>query len=210
MSNYVVHEQFADAATERHAYRLGMWAFIASEALLFAALFACYAAYRALYGHDFVQAVGHSDLKSGTIDTYVLVTSSFTCTLAVAATRNDRRLAARLLLLLTIGLGALFLVLEMHEWAHDIHEGIRPGSYYAYAALPSFGAKMYFTLFFIMTGLHALHVVGGALALAIILVRHVQGAYDSEHHVAVECVAMFWHFIDVVWAFLWSCLYLAR
>lgn len=210
MSNYVVHEQFASAAQQRHAYTLATWAFIASEALLFAALFACYGAYRAMYGADFVEAIGHANLLSGTIDTYVLVTSSFTCTLAVIATQRDRLLAARLLLLATIALGATFLGLEMTEWADDFHQGILPGQYYAYAALPSFGAKMYFTAFFFMTGLHALHVLGGSLALSVILIRHLQGAYDHERYVPVVCVAMFWHFVDVVWAFLWSCLYLAR
>lgn len=210
MTNYVVHEQFADAARQRHAYRLGTWAFIGSEALLFASLFACYAAYRGMYGQDFLTALAHNDLKSGTIDTYILLTSSFTCTLAVTATRRNQLVLSRLLLLVTIGLGAAFLGLEMSEWAHLFEQGIFPGGHYAYAALPQFGAKMYFTLFFFLTGLHALHVLGGSLALALVLIRHLQGVYDAESHVPLECVALFWHFIDVIWAFLWSCLYLAR
>jgi cytochrome c oxidase subunit 3 len=201
-------EQFEDHAKQGHAARLGMWAFLGSEALLFAGLFALYGAYRSHYREAFHLAGGHMDVVLGSVNTFVLLTSSLTVALAVWAARERRPRLIAPLLAGTLILAAAFLVLKGVEYAHHFEEGFYPGRYYSSLELPFAGAKMFVTLYFFMTGLHGIHVVIGMLVLGWAL-RHARaGRWTPEHHTGLELGAMYWHLVDLVWIFLWPLLYL--
>lgn len=207
----ILHEQFASFAHQDHAFRFGMWVFLSSEVMLFGALFTSYAYYRAMYGGEFVNAIHLVDFASGAVNTFVLATSSFVMTLCVWSAKKGKNGQLTLsLIALTIGLAGVFLTIEIIEWINHFHKGILPGEHYRYVADLTFGANAYFTLFFLMTGLHGLHVIGGIVILLLLGVRQIRKPFLPDDHTALELGGMFWHFVDVVWAFLWSCLYLAR
>jgi cytochrome c oxidase subunit 3 len=201
---------FESLAKQEHAARLGMWAFLGSETLLFAGLFALYAAYRAMAPAEFREALAHNTRAFGTINTMVLLTSSFTVAMAVGAVQGARVRSAVRWLLATIALGATFLVVKGIEYGIHIHEGSLPGAAYRFAEAPTYGGRLFYTLYWLMTGLHALHVTGGLLALAWLTRRTRQGAYTPARHVHLEMGALYWHLVDVVWIFLWPLLYLMR
>jgi cytochrome c oxidase subunit 3 len=201
-------EQFEDLDKQAHAAHLGMWAFLGSELLLFAGLFALYAAYRVTYPVDFELAVERNNVAIGTGNTLILITSSFTVALALHAVRGDRPRRAAALLLFSIACGIAFLLLKGIEYAHHFHEGIFPGASYRYAGLPTGGAKVFFTLYYLLTGLHAIHVVAGLVVLSWLTVGCLSLAYSSARHVHLELGALYWHLVDVVWIFLWPMLYL--
>jgi cytochrome c oxidase subunit 3 len=201
--------QYADFAQQDHALRFGMWVFLASEVLLFAALFALYGSYRAMYGADFEAAVKHNTLAYGTINMFVLLTSSFTVALAIWATRGGRPRLTVALLVGTMVLGITFLVCKGLEYAEHVHGGALPGPYYHMAELPTYGANRFFTLYWTMTGFHALHVTGGVCLLGWLTWRAAKRHYTAERHVGLEMGALYWHLVDVIWIFLWPILYLA-
>lgn len=202
-----VAEHFEDLEVQSHAARLGMWAFLGSEMLLFAGLFALYASYRSLYRPEFHAAAQHMSVLFGTINTFVLLTSSLTVALAVWAVRAGRSRLPSVLLVATLLLAAAFLVLKGAEYAQHFAEGIYPGfRYYAFAELPQPGVKIFFTLYYFMTGLHALHVIAGMGVLTWCLMARRR--FTAERHIGLELGAMYWHLVDLIWIFLWPLLYL--
>jgi cytochrome c oxidase subunit 3 len=203
-----LHEQFEDLDKQAHAARLGMWVFLSSELLLFAGLFTLYAAYRVMYPDAFAAAVGHNNLAIGTTNTVILITSSFLVAAALQAVRVAKPRWAAWLLFTSIGCGIVFLVLKGVEYAQHFHEGIYPGTHYHYAELPGRGANLFFTLYYYLTGLHALHVCIGIGLLAWLGVGAWRRVYSSANLVHVEVGALYWHLVDVVWIFLWPMLYL--
>jgi cytochrome c oxidase subunit 3 len=203
-----LYEQFEDLDKQAHAARLGMWGFLASELLLFAGLFALYAGYRSMYPDDFAAAIAHNDVVIGTANTAVLITSSFTVAMGLHAVRAGRLGRAAGLLLFSVACGLLFLVLKGTEYAHHFREGIYPGVAYHDAELPSFGARTFFTLYYLMTGLHAFHVIVGLAILVWLAVGCLRADFSPARSTHVELGALYWHLIDVVWIFLWPMLYL--
>lgn len=200
---------FESLERQHHASRLGMWLFIGSEVLLFTGLFGLYVAYRVEYPLMFRLAAEHNNVVIGTVNTAILICSSFTVAWAIHAIRQDRPRVTALSLLATVLLGCLFLSLKGWEYSQHFSEGIFPGHLYRYAELPQSGAKMFFTLYYIMTGLHALHVIGGAIVMLVLLVMTLRGRFSSAHHPLLENSGLYWHLVDVIWIFLWPLLYLA-
>jgi cytochrome c oxidase subunit III len=199
----------SDAVARRHATaRLGMWVFLGSETLLFAGLFALYAAYRFTYPAEFHAAASHANLALGTINTYLLLTSSLTMALAVHATRQGERGRTVALLLATIAFGLAFDALKAIEYAEHLAAGFAPGAAYTFAGLPARGVALYVTLYYLLTGLHALHVTGGVVMLAWLAWRARRGAFTPASHLALELGGLYWHLVDLVWIFLWPLLYL--
>jgi cytochrome c oxidase subunit 3 len=203
-----VAEHFQDLERQQHAVRLGMWAFLSSETLLFAGLFGLLAGYRAMYTADFLAASHHNNVAIGTANTFILITSSFSVAWALHSVRHGARRVAALCLVLTVALGATFLGLKTVEYADHFRHGIQPGSYYSFEEMPSHGAKLFFTLYYFLTGLHALHVLGGMTFLALLIRPVVRGRYGEAHHVPLENGALYWHLVDLIWIFLWPLLYL--
>lgn len=201
-------EHFEDFEKQAHAARLGMWVFLGSETLLFAGLFGLYTAYRIQYAAAFQQAFHHNNVAIGTANTVILITSSFCIAWALHAIRESHRRTAALMLAATSLLGITFLVLKGIEYAQHFHEGIYPGVYYRSTALPAEGAKMFFTLYYFMTGLHAIHVIAGLVAVMVLLVLTLRRRFTVERHTALELGGLYWHLVDVVWIFLWPLFYL--
>jgi cytochrome c oxidase subunit 3 len=187
---------------ERHGFALAVWLVIASEALLFAGLFALYAAYRAEYPAEFRAGVAENVTWIGGLNTMVLLTSSFAMALAIVAIRDRRRPKAALAIVLA--LGSIFLILKAVEWTGHVQHGIVPG---AAGSLPLRGHALFFTLYYFMTGLHAAHVIAGLGLVAWIFAR-VRRRHPTT--VAAELVGVYWHFVDLIWVFLWPLFYLLR
>lgn len=210
MTATTVHVQYDSLARQHATARLGMWVFLGSEVLLFAGLLALYAAYRFTYPAEFDAASAHANVVIGTVNTYLLITSSLTMALAIQATRHGRRGRTVALLVATIGFGLAFDVLKAVEYAEHLAEGLAPGAYYAFGELPAHGVALYVTLYYLLTGLHALHVTGGVCVLVWLAVRARRGDFTPESHIALELGGLYWHLVDLVWIFLWPLLYLIR
>ena len=206
----LLHEQFEDLDKQEHAARLGMWVFLATELLFFAGLFTLYSAYRTMYPVDFGLGVAHNNTAIGTINTAILLTSSMTVAMALHEVRRGRPRWAGWLVLFSVACGLLFLILKGVEYFQHFHEGIFPAGHYHFAELPTYGAKMFFTLYFLMTGLHGIHVIVGMGLLFWISGGCFRREYSSANQVHVEVVALYWHLIDVIWIFLWPMFYLMR
>lgn len=200
---------FESLAAQEHALRLGMWLFLGSEVLLFAGLFALYSAYRTEYSVDFAEAFKHNNVWIGTTNTAILIISSFTAAWSIHALRNDQRRLSLACLAITIGFGCAFLVLKGIEYGQHFAEGIFPGPAYHFAELPQHGAKMFFTMYFFMTGLHALHMVAGISLMVWMFARVWRRRTNAEYHVSLTMSALYWHLVDSIWIFLWPLFYLA-
>ncbi len=203
-----VAEHFESFEQQEHAAHLGMWLFLTSEILLFGALFALYTGYRVIYSHEFMVASHHNNVAIGTTNTLILITSSFLAAWAVHAVRHDRRLTVLFCLFGTVALGVCFLGLKSLEYREHFAEGIFPGASYAFAALPERGAAIFFTLYYFMTGLHALHVIGGLVALTVVALRARARRYSAASYTSLELSVLYWHLVDVIWIFLWPLMYL--
>lgn len=203
-----VAEHFESLEQQQHAARLGMWVFLGSETLLFAGLFGLYVGYRTMYPADFLEASHHNNNLIGTVNTVILISSSFAVAWAVHAIQSDRRRVAALSLGVTVVMGALFLMFKLVEYIEHFREGIYPGAYYRFEDMPTPGAQLFFTVYYFLTGLHALHVLGGMTVLAILIVPTLRGRYTARSHTPVENAALYWHLVDVIWIFLWPLLYL--
>lgn len=200
--------QFEDLRKQEHAVRFGIWIFIASELLLFAGLFALYTAYRTEYRAAFDAGVRHGNLVIGTINTSLLVVSSFTAAEALRALRRGGRRACILLLLLTAGIGVAFLVLKGIEYSEHAGEGIYPGLYYASRELPGYGAQLFFTLYYFMTGLHVLHLAAAVLVILWFSTRVARRKIGTAYHAGLEAGILYWHMVDCIWIFLYPLFYL--
>jgi cytochrome c oxidase subunit 3 len=203
-------EHFESLAHQEHASHLGMWLFLTSEVLLFGALFALYTGYRLEYQQDFSLAVHHNNIAIGTINTAILVTSSFSAAWAVHSARRGSRRGILGSLGITLLLGLVFLVLKGIEYKEHFDAGIFPGALYHSEELPSHGANLFFTLYFFLTGLHALHVIGGLTALTVLGVFAARGHYTPERYTPLELGVLYWHLVDVIWIFVWPLMYLQK
>lgn len=208
MPGHQLGEQYADFAQQDHTIKFGMWVFLASEVLLFAALFAAYAFYRTMYGPDFYEAIKHNTIVYGTVNMYVLLCSSFTVALSIWAVQRARYRLAVALELVTIALGVAFLVIKLFEYAEHFRERALPGPYYHMVELPTYGANRFFTMYWVMTGVHAAHVTGGVCVLGWLTWRTFRRHYTPERYVGLEIGTMYWHLVDVIWIFLWPIMYL--
>ncbi len=205
-----VAHHFDTAEQQFDASQLGMWTFLITEVMFFGGLFAGYTVYRTLYPHAFAEASRLLDYRLGAINTAVLICSSLSMVLAVRASQLGRRRALIVYLLLTMILGAVFLGNKVMEYAHKFHEHLVPG--------PEFGpavpladpqhAQLFFSFYFAMTGLHALHMIIGLGILSVLVYQSWQGRFSSEYFTPVDITGLYWHFVDVVWIFLFPLLYL--
>ena len=187
--------------------KLGMWVFLASEVLFFGGLFLAYLYGRTHWPLGWAAASRHTDVMLGTVNTALLLTSSAVVALAVACEEDarQRRWTARLLAL-TAALGAIFLVIKGFEWHAEWDEHLFPGPSFA---LDVAGAQVFFVLYFVMTGLHAVHMIVGVGALAV-LARGRSREREWARSGHLEVAALYWHFVDVVWIFLYPLLYLVQ
>jgi cytochrome c oxidase subunit 3 len=199
--------QYADLAQQSETAQLGMWAFIATEVLFFGSLIFSYVVYRTLYPEQF-QLAGHDSLiLLGSINQGILITSSLTMVLAIRAARADQRRVLVALLLTTAALGVAFLGVKGYEYSRDAASHVVP--VVDFVMKPGYRppAEMFWTFYFIATGLHALHLGIGVVLVLILAVRAARGAFSPAYNSPLEVVGLYWSFVDTVWFFLFACIY---
>ena len=199
---------FPNLEQQAHAARLGMWLFLATEILLFGGLFVAYGVYRFLYADTFKAASTLIETHWGALNTLVLISSSLTVALAHHEAEHGSMKKAGLLLLVSVAAGAVFLGVKSIEYGHHFHEGHLPGRFYTYAGLQAPGASMFWTLYFLMTGLHGLHVIIGMGVLGLFGVLCLRGKFNEGYSTPVELGGLYWHLVDLIWIFLFPLFYL--
>jgi cytochrome c oxidase subunit 3 len=200
--------QFDDLAQQREAATLGMWVFLVTEILFFGGLFAAYTVYRNWYPEAFAAASHELDVALGTINTAVLITSSLTMALAVHAAQVGQRRLLLIFLAATTLLGAVFLGIKGIEYYHKFVEHHVPGPGFVFEAAHAQHAEIFFSLYFVMTGLHALHMIIGIAIMSVMMWISWRGAITPDYYSPIEISGLYWHFVDIVWIFLFPLLYL--
>ena len=200
--------QFDDLAQQREAATLGMWVFLVTEILFFGGVFAAYAAYRNWYPEAFAAASHELDVTLGAVNTVVLITSSLTMALAVHAAQVGQRRLLLIFLAVTTVLGFVFLGIKGVEYAHKFAEHHVPGGSFAFEAPHAQHAEIFFSLYFVMTGLHALHMIIGIGIMAVMMWLAWRGTITPDYSSPIEISGLYWHFVDIVWIFLFPLLYL--
>ncbi len=201
---------FESADAEFEASKQGMWIFLVTEVLMFGGLFVAYTIFRGLYPEMFHEAHKMLAVNMGAINTIVLITSSLTMALAVSATQRGQRDKAILCLVLTVLLAGAFLVVKYFEYSHKFHDGLLPGGFFTNKELLEHQPKspLFFSLYFVMTGLHGFHVIVGMGLITWLIKRTANKEFGPEFYTPVELVGFYWHFVDLVWIYLFPLMYL--
>ena len=207
--HYHTAEQQASAA------KLGMWLFLAQEILFFSGLFVAYGTYRFLYPGTFLHAHEHLSVPMGAANTVILITSSLTMALAVRAAQTSDQKRLRLNLAFTFLLAGAFLVVKTFEYSAKFHHGLLPGRFYTGGGVEGIAEwlsqpQMFFGIYFVMTGLHGLHVIAGMGVIAWVFLRARRGEFSAAYYTPVENVGLYWHLVDLIWIFLFPLLYLVK
>ncbi len=208
-----LRHHFDDLDQQHAAGSLGMWVFLVTEIMFFGGLFAAYAIYRSLYLAGFEAGSRLLDIKLGAINTAVLIASSLTMALAVHAAQTSSRNALIVFLILTMILGGVFLGIKTAEYHHKWETQLVPGLRFsptegisARTSLPQ--VELFFCFYFFMTALHATHMVVGIGILAVLVLQARRGKFSANYFAPVEVSGLYWHFVDIVWIFLFPLLYL--
>jgi len=199
-------EQFEDLPQQQEASTLGIWTFLATEILFFGGLFMSYIAYRNAYPQAFAEASKHTIMLFGTLNTAVLLTSSLTMVLAVHAIQENNVKGLFRFLLCTIALACAFLVIKGIEYHQDLDERLWPGPDFRAGMPPQ--SQIFWFLYWAMTGLHAIHVTIGIGALSWVARQARRDRFSPAYYNPVDVTALYWHFVDIVWIFLYPLLYL--
>lgn len=231
-ANAHVAHHFESAEQQRQSATLGMWIFLVTEVMFFGGLFAAYVVYRSLYPEAWVVGSHLLSIGLGGFNTAVLLASSLTMALAVHAAQTDKRNATAMWIVLTMVLGFVFLGVKVVEYAGKFEHHLVPGPHFfvdpmaELAKLEAAGVQvgqhlrhafetanpnhiqLFYSLYFAMTGMHALHMVIGAGLMLWLLATTLQGRYSSAYYNPVEVTGLYWHFVDIVWIFLFPMLYL--
>ena len=203
---------YRDLEHQRETATLGMFVFLLTELMMFGGLFCAYLVYRTLYLPSFLEASRHMDLTIGAVNTAVLICSSLTMVLGVQAAQQGRRKAIVMWMVLTMLFGGVFLALKgveyHHHWAMHEVPGINFDFSSAVPLVEVGKVQLFFALYFIMTGLHALHMLIGLGLVTWVTIAAHKGRYSPAYHNPVENVGLYWHFVDIVWIYLFPLLYL--
>jgi cytochrome c oxidase subunit 3 len=208
-----LQHHFADMEQQNDSGTFGMWVFLVTEIMFFGGIFAAYAIYRSMYLPAFEFGSRLLDVKLGTVNTAVLIGSSLTMVLAVHAAQTGKRKALIFYLLLTMALGMVFLGIKSYEyytkWEHFLVPGLR---FAPTEALPSGvtvqNLELFFCFYFFMTALHALHMIIGFGIMTVLVVMSWRGRFSPEYYAPIEVSGLYWHFVDIIWIFLFPLLYL--
>ena len=202
------HEHTAASHVHRDdvGSRMGMWLFLFIELLLFGGLFLLYSVYRFTYADQFHLAAKELNTIVGAFNTAVLLTSSLTMALSIVAIQRNQKLLSIVLQLITILLALFFMVNKYFEWTAKFHHGIYPGSEELLSKQP--GEILFFGLYYVMTGLHGLHVLVGMVLIAVMARMTQQGTITHDNYVRLENTGLYWHLVDIIWIFLFPLFYL--
>jgi cytochrome c oxidase subunit 3 len=214
-----LQHHFENMEQQREAGTLGMWVFLVTEIMFFGGMFFAYTLYRSLYPQEFASASNHLSLPLGAINTGVLILSSFTMAMAVYNAQTGRRRGQVVCLVLTILLGLTFLAIKAVEYYDKYRDHLIPGRLIPSRPFDPSGVhllpgaakdkvEMFYWIYFAMTGMHAIHMIIGVGVLSVILYFAARGRYGPEYHNPVEVSGLYWHFVDIIWIFLFPLLYL--
>ena len=210
-TNKPLAHHFDSYEQQSSAGKLGIWLFLATEILMFGGLFVGYIIYHGEYPLVFKAGSHFLDWKKGAINTLVLLVSSFTMAMSIYFTQKNQIKKAQAALLLTLFCGILFMGIKYIEYSHKMHEGIFPGKFFSYSGEGFVeGLPLYFSFYYLMTGLHASHVVIGLLLISWMLVKTFKNQLGPHHFVPLEYVGLFWHLVDLIWIYLFPLLYLVE
>lgn len=217
---HVVPHHFESAEQAEVSSKLGLWLFLVTEILLFGGLFVAYIVYRAHYPAMFLEASHHLDKTMGAFNTVVLICSSFTMAMAVQMTRENKAKIATILLVITLVCAGIFMVVKYFEYAHKFHDGIAPlyrdeagklhfgFSHFNHALFEHKNANLFYSLYFVMTGVHGIHVLVGMGLIAWILRRNMKRKFSDEYYTPVDLTGLYWHLVDLIWIYLFPLMYL--
>lgn len=186
--------------------KMGMWLFLFTEVLLFGGLFLVYLIYRMIYHEEFLKASLDLNVLIGTINTIVLLTSSMTVAMSITAMQKGNPRLTQRLILITIVLAVVFLVNKYFEWSVKYHHGLVPGMAH-YNTIPD-GERLFFFLYFFMTGLHALHVIVGGVFLGVVMRAIRRKKVRQDKYMLLENAGLYWHLVDMIWLYLYPLFYL--
>jgi cytochrome c oxidase subunit 3 len=218
-SHPALQHHFENMEQQREAGTLGMWVFLVTEIMFFGGMFFAYTLYRSQYPEAFASASNHLSLPLGAINTVVLILSSFTMAMAVYFAQTGKRRGQVISLVLTLVLGLTFLGIKAVEYHEKYVDSLIPGKlipgrpfsprsvHLLLGAQPQ-NVEMFYWIYFAMTGMHAIHMIIGVGLLSVILFFAARGRYGPEYHSPVEISGLYWHFVDIIWIFLFPLLYL--
>ena len=199
--------------------KIGMWLFLATEVLTFGGLFVGFGLMQNRYPQEFIEAHEHLQRLAGAANTVVLLFSSFTMVMAVLAAKTNQGAKCARYLWVTVGCAAIFMCVKAYEYTLKYQEGLLPGYFYRRQpedtvvlanGMLSHGYSTFFSFYFMMTGLHGLHVVIGAILLSWLAIRAKRGEFNSAYYTPVDLVGLFWHLVDLVWIYLFPLYYLIK
>lgn len=200
--HFITSEQQFDAS------KMGMWLFLVTEILLFSGMFVAYAVYRVWHPEVFTAASTLLDWTMGAVNTLVLLTSSLTVALSIHYAQKDNQRAMFWNLVITVLLACVFLVIKYFEYTEKFSHGIFPGAHYASHELEMPYVPQFFSIYFVMTGIHGLHVLIGVGMISWLATRAWRGHFSSAYYTPVELTGLYWHIVDIIWIFLFPLMYL--
>jgi cytochrome c oxidase subunit 3 len=200
--------QFATLAQQTDTATFAMWVFLATEVLFFGGMLLAYAVYRGTYSQGFMEAGRETKIVIGTVNTAILLTSSFTMAWAVHAATKGHRRALTTLLAVTAAFGLVFLGLKGFEYYQEWNEHSVPGLNFHKDSPHAHAIEIFYFLYFMLTGVHGIHVTVGIGIVATMAVRAWRGAFSRIRYTPVEITGLYWHFVDIVWIFLYPLIYL--
>lgn len=203
-----LQHHFVDSEQQFESAKLGMWVFLVTEILFFGGLFCAYIVFRAWHPDLFTQAATQLNTLWGGVNTLVLIGSSLTVAMAIRSAQLNQKKGIIINLFITLALAGVFMVIKYFEYTHKFHEGIFPGSYYTYTGIEHPQANLFFSIYYMMTGLHGLHVLIGMGLMIWLIIRANKNEFSSEYYTPVEMVGLYWHLVDLIWIFLFPLLYL--
>ncbi|MCE1187509.1 MAG: cytochrome c oxidase subunit 3 [Ignavibacteria bacterium] len=185
---------------------MGMWLFLFTELLLFGGMFLAYSVYRYMHQAEFHIAAKELSTLMGTLNTLILLTSSLTMALAIAALQNNKKVLSLILQGTTLVFALWFLINKYFEWSAKYHHGLFPGADVLMEKSP--GQILFFGLYYVMTGLHGLHVIIGMLIISYMSLGTAKNKITADNHVRLEAAGLYWHLVDIIWIFLFPLFYL--
>jgi cytochrome c oxidase subunit 3 len=203
-----LQHHFHEMGQQFDATKIGMWLFLVTEILLFGGLFVGYGIMHAKHPEAFMAAHHHLNRTLGATNTIVLLLSSFTMVMGVWSAQTGQRKKLIVFLVLTLLLAGCFLVVKYFEYSHKFHEGLLPGKFYSHEGDTVPGQFMFFSFYFMMTGLHGIHVLIGMIAIGWILRRAIRGDFNPGYYGPVDLVGLYWHLVDMIWIYVFPLMYL--
>jgi len=208
-ASYPLVSHFCEPKQQTDSSKLGMWLFLATEVIFFGGLFVAYSVYRFLHPELFSEAHKFLDVGMGATNTVVLLFSSLTVVLAIHAAQQNKQNWVIINLVITLLCACAFLVIKYFEYSHKIHAGLLPGHFFTNGTVSNPDqTHIFFGIYFLMTGLHGIHVVIGIFVLLWMLIKSIRGQINAQYYTPLEITGLYWHLVDVIWIFLFPLFYL--